>query len=356
MKTVCQNVNTRSSWVDVAKGFGIILVVFGHVWRGIYAAGLLPNERVYRLMDSVVYSFHMPLFFFLAGLFFRDSLLKRGWKGFIANKADTLIYPLIVWSLLQGAVEVFLSRWTNGKASWEDVLRLWEPRAQLWFLLALFVVMLLAVVICNRLVRRGFWLLFPLGILMYFVAGNLNQPSVIDQVMTFFVFFGAGVAFMEGTGSFEKRRGLILFLVTSSIIMQWIFHWFLGYTYRDLGLWSFLLAITAVLAVIGFSMVMSGVAGGGGMGILASLGRASMAIYLMHIMAGSGVRIVMAKVLHFQNLYVHVIVGTFFGLLLPYVTFLLLQRSGIRCLFQTPQWASLERVSFVRLKVHSSPD
>jgi len=53
-------------WVDYAKGIGIILVVYGHVARGIFSAGMIVNEKIFRLVDSVIYSFHMPLFFFLS--------------------------------------------------------------------------------------------------------------------------------------------------------------------------------------------------------------------------------------------------------------------------------------------------
>ncbi|BEL98781.1 hypothetical protein SM14VA2_11940 [Serratia marcescens] len=67
----------REAWVDYAKGIGIILVVFGHVNRGLYSAGIQLSGSSYLLTDSIIYSFHMPLFFFLSGLFFTQSLDKR---------------------------------------------------------------------------------------------------------------------------------------------------------------------------------------------------------------------------------------------------------------------------------------
>jgi fucose 4-O-acetylase-like acetyltransferase len=102
----------RNAWVDYAKAIGIILVVYGHVARGVFNAGLPMDQDKYLLVDSVIYSFHMPLFFFLSGLFFYDSLVKRGKTGLVVNKIDTIVYPFIVWSLLQGVVEVVLSNRT----------------------------------------------------------------------------------------------------------------------------------------------------------------------------------------------------------------------------------------------------
>ncbi|WP_162779036.1 acyltransferase family protein, partial [Klebsiella pneumoniae] len=57
----------RETWVDYAKGIGIILVVFGHANRGLYSSGIYISPEIYHYLDNVIYSFHMPLFFFLSG-------------------------------------------------------------------------------------------------------------------------------------------------------------------------------------------------------------------------------------------------------------------------------------------------
>src|ERR1051325_2370139 len=130
--------NTRNLWVDYAKAIGIVLVVYGHVVRGLLNAGILQDAEFHGLVDSVIYSFHMPLFFFLSGLFFYSSFVKRGTGGLLVNKIDTIVYPFLVWSLLQGSVEALMSRYTNGGVSFSEVLTVWEPRQQFWFLYALF--------------------------------------------------------------------------------------------------------------------------------------------------------------------------------------------------------------------------
>lgn len=50
------NYKKRDSVIDIAKGIGIFLVVFGHV--------PLPMDLI-----TPIYLFHMPLFFFLSGMF-----------------------------------------------------------------------------------------------------------------------------------------------------------------------------------------------------------------------------------------------------------------------------------------------
>jgi fucose 4-O-acetylase-like acetyltransferase len=70
----------RDIWVDYAKGIGILLVVYGHVARGMANAGITINETLYQLADSMIYSFHMPLFFFCQVCTFRDrcSVMAAG--------------------------------------------------------------------------------------------------------------------------------------------------------------------------------------------------------------------------------------------------------------------------------------
>lgn len=137
----------RTEWVDYAKAIGIILVVYGHVARGLFDAGIDVPVHTYQLLDSIIYSFHMPLFFFLSGLFFKSSLTRRGSAGLIFNKLDTIIYPYLLWSIAQGLTEVYLSNYTNGSTSLTQVFSLWVPRAHFWFLYALFLVFITSIIL-----------------------------------------------------------------------------------------------------------------------------------------------------------------------------------------------------------------
>ena len=55
----------RKVSIDIAKGLGISLVVLGHLID--YFKADLPGVYPY------VYLFHVPLFFFLSGLFFKED-------------------------------------------------------------------------------------------------------------------------------------------------------------------------------------------------------------------------------------------------------------------------------------------
>ena len=73
----------RIDWIDSAKGIGIILVVFSH---------LAFRDTQYSV--DVVFSFHMPLFFFLSGIVFSN---KDSFKIFLLKRIRSLYIPFLVF-------------------------------------------------------------------------------------------------------------------------------------------------------------------------------------------------------------------------------------------------------------------
>lgn len=74
----------RFEWVDNAKGIGIVLIVYLHVINGLDAAfyGRVTENQFWGYSQSLIRTFHMPLFFFLSGLFVNTSISKYGNKSF----------------------------------------------------------------------------------------------------------------------------------------------------------------------------------------------------------------------------------------------------------------------------------
>lgn len=65
-----EKIKNRISYIDIAKGIGIFLVIWGHI---------ILNGPAY----NIIYAFHMPLFFFLSGLVFSKSKYKNIKEFFI---------------------------------------------------------------------------------------------------------------------------------------------------------------------------------------------------------------------------------------------------------------------------------
>lgn len=346
----------RNSWADYAKAIGIILVVFGHVARGVVTAGMVIDPATLAaltMLDSMIYSFHMPLFFFLSGLFFVESLAKRGRVGLVVSKLDTLIYPYLLWSLLQGSCEVVLSHVTNGHVGMQEVLALlWKPRAQFWFLYALFFVFVVCSLIYAKLEQRFFGLVLLLFSILFVFEKELSFSLIGDYVLGYSVFFALGVCFARSDTSLKNnvlqgrglKRWMIVFAV-AFVLGQALFHGYFGLNYSVGGLPLLALSGVSILFVALLSMCLAStdlhshwfLRG------LRFIGSSSMAIYLMHVLAGSGMRVILSHYLGVQSVLLQLSAGTLAGVLFPLLGLWCINRYHLSYLFAPPQALSVAR-------------
>lgn len=328
----------RDLWVDHAKALGIVLVVYGHVMRGLHSAGIPMPETFYQLSDSIVYSFHMPLFFFLAGLFFQQSLAAKGSCGLVFSKLDSIFYPYVLWSILQGLIEAVLADYTNGAVTYAEVFALlWAPRAQFWFLYALLLCFLLAVAVFS-LSRRSIIPLTLVAALLYLFPPLLPEGLVWRYIADNFVFFTLGILFAGQAREMAASGWQVLLMVGLFLVAQYGFHGLLALHYADRGILTLLLALVSIASVVTFCSWSARWP----LGFVAYLGTASMAIYLMHILAGSGVRVLL-KIGGVDSFLLHAVAGVAGGLLLPLLVLAIAQRLQVRYLFSAPisRWLSL---------------
>lgn len=178
----------RVDWIDATKGFAIILVVLGHM------SYFLPIT-----IKVAIYSFHMPLFFFLSGFFLFHE--HERFRVFLLKKIKTLIFPYICFSLfwifvnyLWGILDVQLS----SDISYKGILfGMYTP---LWFLLCLFCtqVLLYPFLGNGKVIIKGIIFLLLIGLMYnYFIYMKLKPyllmlPLHLDTafIVSFFVAVG----------------------------------------------------------------------------------------------------------------------------------------------------------------------
>ena len=132
----------RQTWIDYARGIAIILVLYRHVFEGIKNSGLPVLEYAFLEQANILFfSFRMPLFFIVSGIFVAGSLYKRGFGKFVETKARTILYPYFLWGIIQITLQIIMSNWVNSQRTAADYLLLFYlPRGleQFWYLYALF--------------------------------------------------------------------------------------------------------------------------------------------------------------------------------------------------------------------------
>jgi fucose 4-O-acetylase-like acetyltransferase len=148
----------RIEYLDIAKGIGILLVVLGH---NDFAA-------ISPFFHQVIYSFHIPLFFFLSGYFINTS---RSFPDYFGKRFHAVLKPYLFTILLIYFASVSFEKMGFQTAIGRTLKALYGSInyidwAQLWFLPNLFVVSLYAFIFIqaadrlqNRWVRWGILLL-----------------------------------------------------------------------------------------------------------------------------------------------------------------------------------------------------
>ncbi len=92
----------RIAWIDASKGFGIFCIVLGHI---------LPTCT----LKSVLYSFHVPLFFFLSGIVFHSD--EKPLTDLISKRAKGLLLPYYLFAYLSLLLFMGFGYLTEGSLS-----------------------------------------------------------------------------------------------------------------------------------------------------------------------------------------------------------------------------------------------
>lgn len=128
------NNQKRIEWIDTAKGIGLLLVMLGHLH--------VPY------LSTWIYTFHMPLFFFLSGVVFSGT--KYNFKEFTIKRIKSLVIPYFGLGVVIYLFYVILNlvlREENGLygTNWEMLKNLFVQKHfwTIWFLACLFVVEIL---------------------------------------------------------------------------------------------------------------------------------------------------------------------------------------------------------------------
>lgn len=78
----------RISWADTTKALGMLLVFWGHLLEKDAVGDSILSSAI-----KLIYAFHMPLFFVLAGFFYRPQPIRFG--SLLVNKFKTRLVPVI---------------------------------------------------------------------------------------------------------------------------------------------------------------------------------------------------------------------------------------------------------------------
>lgn len=224
----------RSSVLDVAKGLGIILVVYAHV------------NYQYDML-TLIYSFHMPLFFIISGMLYNKSKYPD-FKSFFTKRFKTLFIPYVLFEmasifLLYASENIYsqtglfdISKEQYIEYAWQIVISNWSGthvNQPLWFVPCLLLVEILYFFV-SRLPKKytlpiAFvfaccgWILES-GLLFF---DNKLLPWSLDSALFAFGFYAIGNLVSVNAQdtikkiSFDKNKVSICLILIAVTMLIW---------------------------------------------------------------------------------------------------------------------------------------
>jgi fucose 4-O-acetylase-like acetyltransferase len=328
----------RLAWVDYLKGIAILLVVYRHVLIGIqrsvanaqaHGSDIADVPAYLERANMIFFSFRMPLFFILSGIFISGSLAKRTLRQVLGIKFENLMYPYFIWVFLQVTLQIVLSANTNSNRSLIDYTYIfYQPRAldQFWYLPALFNTTAIYLLVKTYL-KPPAWGQLLVGAALYFFSPLVHNISMIADWMEFYIFFALGDAiatfFFRDTTQRFLSNPYSLLLITPIFFLTQV--WYLAHP-TEPGKADFLaIALIGCLSMFIFSFRMQS---WNILSFLRIIGYHSLYIYVTHVFIAGLSRIVFTKFLHINNPFVLLLSGILFGITIPIIFYNLLVVDG----------------------------
>lgn len=195
----------RIEWIDTLRGFAMFFVILGHAF-----------VKRSNYIRKYIYSFHMPLFFFISGMTTKKYDLTI--KEFLKKKAKSLLLPYLCLNIfvliLKYILHFTLSIYNNLNLtdSFIYLLKGYSnslPCIQSWFIICLFVIEFLFFLITkyiknDKYVGLTIVLVFILGYLYSVTGWNFLVIWHIDTALVGLLFYYCGYLFMRHIEKYNK--------------------------------------------------------------------------------------------------------------------------------------------------------
>ena len=336
----------RKGWIDYARGIAIILVVYKHVLLGFAPAGITIHSYIYNTQEFF-YNLRMPLFFIVSGLFITNSIRRRTKQQFSQYKFDTIFYPYLVWASLYLTLKIVAGAYINfsmDPRAYIDILI--RPRTvdHFWYLYTLFVIIMLNAIF-QWTVGLNRMMLLMLGLIAYACSFMIYEDYMaLNVVLFYFIFMVIGILTADFILS-EKNRELLssfkLFFILLPFFLASQLYWLFELSgivrLTELTGWARLWNIPMIMLGCLFILNVASILDKHNIArVIQRIGKHSLYIYMMHLMAIGAVRIVLAKtpLRDYADIFFLVVFAA--GIAIPVGVYKLTMRMGMWYLY-TPR-------------------
>lgn len=290
---------SRNESVDIAKGIGILLVVFGHTMSPV-----MEGHNVLEWLYSVIYVFHMPLFFFISG-FVATKLVSKPLPKvqLLKQRVVRLMLPYLTWAIIYLPMKALMSEHVRFSAQykWYSFFLGNNPDGQLWFLYVLFLISVFMILFVTQKNIGIFTVIFMIvSVFAPLIPFSIGFTSITLNFSLYQIgFFFAGTLIALKFDYYKIVRNHFAFAISVLVFISYSIMLFINK--NTIWYLQTLVAVCAVYACLYLSVLLTKTKV---QNLLSGLGKKSMEIYILHgplLVAG---RIVLTKFISNTYLYI----------------------------------------------------
>lgn len=214
----------RIKWIDWAKCIDIFLVVLGHAFLTYFP------EKTY--LTSIIYIFHMPLFFYLSGITLKTD---GGIKKFTIKKLKSILLPYLFFIVLTSAAQLAFAIYKSDYSfftSLNDTYTLYSTislgsssiYSNFWFLPCIFVSYIISYFIVKYVKKDWLKLLISVilaaSAIVYGKFIHVSLPFCLEDALLaqFFMLLGYFAKYDNITKILKSKLSLAISICVSFLI------------------------------------------------------------------------------------------------------------------------------------------
>lgn len=215
--------------ITLLQTFGVLCVIMGHAFAPFmtnwYQFHFTPNHTAFRTIHHFIYSFHMPLFFFISGYLYATKN-KLNWLNYNIKRFKRLIIPFCIFgpTLFITLYSCFYPTEFNIRIYLKEYFLL-HNTGHLWFLPALFSTTLIYSAIMSSPLKKHYVIVLIITIICY-KYHNSPLHILLRQSFKYMIYMHLGYIAALKNIDFNNKTlpyfilGYVLYLLISDLQLK----------------------------------------------------------------------------------------------------------------------------------------
>lgn len=295
-------VSKRIPEIDMLRGIAATLMILGHSFI-VYPVDI-SNVPWCSAIGHFIYTFHMELFFVLAGVVYHC----REYGSYIKKKIQRILIPYLFFGIISMLLHAFGGGLVNGNESiGNGIAKMIFQGGSYWFLYVLFIIFAIFPWIERGVKDKRGWLFLTIALLLLSSVVDLPNIFSLQAVVRYLPYFILGHCFREIVrGGYHNKRSrtiqafvsFLLYLILNMMEKSGVIEFGVILSYiRAISIIIFLYIVTLELRPYWdknrFMAVLCG--------FLNDCSKFSLQLYLFNGYLLAAIRIVMCRVLHITS-------------------------------------------------------